>query len=118
MESSETNRIKQINSSNILNIQQQQVIPVQQSIPFQIQQGIPYQQNLIIYTPVQVIPQQVYMQNQPLIYPQQVQNQPVIYPPQPASQQTIDVNLPIKPKEVINNQKKPKVEEKKRNLQL
>ena len=114
MDNSETNRIKGINSSNNLYIQQQQVIPVQQSIPIQIQQGLPYQQNVILYSPVQVMPQQIYIQNPSLIYPQQIQNQPIIYPPQAASQQKIDVNIPIKPKELVNNQKKPIVEEKKK----
>ena len=110
---SENNRIKENKSFISHNIQQQQVIPVQQSIPIQIQQGIPYQQNVILYTPViPVRSQQVYMQNQPLIFPQQIQNQPITYPPQPASQQTND--NPIISKEIVNNQKKVKVEEKKK----
>ena len=98
MEGSETNRIKDNNYFNNQNMGQQQNILIQTSL--QNQQGIPFQQNAILYTPI--MPQQVYIQNQPYIYPQPQLNQIIVNP--------------IQPNNVVNNQEKsePKPKETKK----
>ena len=109
MESSETDRIKQINTDNNQNNDQQQNIPIAQNI--QNQQGIPIQQNAILYPmPMESLPQQQFIQNPTYIYVQPVPQQMIVVPVN--QNQQIQPNQPIQQNNVINNQQKPKPKSK------
>ena len=108
MESSETNRLKAINTNNSQNADQQQNIPIAQNM--QNQQGVPIQQNILLYPSIVLMPQQQYIQNPSYTYVQPISQQMIVAPIN-QTQQT-QSNKQIQQNNVVNNQQKPKPKSK------